>query len=155
MVNVIVPTRVGCYALIESDAGVLLVHWHEVVEGLVYEAWTLPGGGAEWGEQAWQTVLREVHEETGLDIVLGGIVGVDSWYRAEGEHPLAPIVFQRIVFRAHTAGGRLRVEENGTTDDVRWFTRAEIAALDRVSLVDLALAQADALDGTASRPSQE
>lgn len=141
----IVPTRVGCYALLESDAGVLLVHWNEVVDGHRFEGWTLPGGGAEWGEQPWQAVLREVREETGLDAVLTGLVGVDHAYHAEGEHPLAPILFQRIVFRARVAGGALRAEVDGTTDAAAWFTRDEIAGLDRVALVDYALAQADRL----------
>lgn len=148
MGGVIVPTRVGCYALVTSDAGVLLVHWHEVVDGRTYEAWTLPGGGAEWGEQPDETVVREVREETGIDVTPTGLLGVDSAYLADGEHPLAPILFQRIVFRARVDGGALRVEVDGTTDAVAWFTRAEIARLDRVALVDYALAQADALDTT-------
>lgn len=141
-----VPTRVGCYALIESDAGVLLCHWREVVEGEVYQAWTLPGGGNEWGEQAWETVLREVAEETGLEVVLTSLVGIDMIWVAEGEHPLAPLVAQRVVYRARVTGGELRAEAEGTTDDVRWFARDEIAYLDRVDLVDFALAQARSLD---------
>ncbi|WP_299154573.1 NUDIX domain-containing protein [uncultured Tateyamaria sp.] len=32
-------------------------------------AWTLPGGGMEWGEQPHETALRELGEETGLAIL--------------------------------------------------------------------------------------
>ncbi|MCP2266684.1 hypothetical protein ACFQHV_20970 [Promicromonospora thailandica] len=45
----------------------------------------------------------------------------------------------RIVYRARITGGELRVEEDGSTDGVAWHTPAEVAALDRVTLVDVAL----------------
>jgi len=32
-------------------------------------AWVLPGGGVELGETLEQSVIREIHEETGIKIV--------------------------------------------------------------------------------------
>jgi 8-oxo-dGTP pyrophosphatase MutT (NUDIX family) len=34
------------------------------------DAWTLVGGGVEEGENDWQAVLREIHEETGIKAVM-------------------------------------------------------------------------------------
>ena len=33
-----------------------------------YNIWNLPGGGLEKGETPWQGIIREVKEETGLNI---------------------------------------------------------------------------------------
>jgi 8-oxo-dGTP diphosphatase len=43
--------------------------------------WVLPGGGAEAGESPIETALREVREETGLDIELDRMTGV--YYQAD------------------------------------------------------------------------
>ncbi len=57
-------------ALIFDDCGKLLITkrpQHKMLGGL----WELPGGKQEKGETLQQTVVREVKEETGLDIVCG------------------------------------------------------------------------------------
>jgi len=43
-----------------------------------YDLWNLPGGGLEDGETPWQGVIREVKEETGLDVEVEKLLCVYS-----------------------------------------------------------------------------
>lgn len=38
--------------------------------------WSIPGGAVEWGERLEDAVIREVFEETGVAIRIGGFLGV-------------------------------------------------------------------------------
>lgn len=61
----------GAFAIIFDDRGrILLCHRRDM------DAWNLPGGGVESGELPTEAVLREVKEETGLDVEIERLVGV-------------------------------------------------------------------------------
>ena len=140
-------TRLAAYAVIVDDRDrVLLALWNEPEEPL----WTLPGGGVDLHESAEEGAVREVREETGYDVELDGLLGVDTLVHAPEERILASGRWQRnvrVVFRAHVVGGELTKELDGTTDEARWIPLAEVPGLARVDLVDIGLRLRAAADG--------
>jgi 8-oxo-dGTP diphosphatase len=58
--------------VIADDAGRVLLVRHSYGE----LNWEIPGGAGELGESAEQCAVREVHEETGLDVVAERMTGV-------------------------------------------------------------------------------
>lgn len=137
--------RVAAYAVItDDDDRVLLARW----TGGRRFAWTMPGGGLEPGEDPEDAVRREVHEETGYSARVLELLGVHSRViPASRRSPAAdaPLHTVRIVYRAMITGGRLRFEKDGSTDMAGWFAVPELAGLQRVKLVDIALRMAEVL----------
>ena len=68
--------RVAAYAVILRDGAILLSRLSARITP--DELWTLPGGGLDHGEDPRDAVVREVHEETGLDAVVGETARVYS-----------------------------------------------------------------------------
>jgi ADP-ribose pyrophosphatase YjhB (NUDIX family) len=135
--------RVAAYAVIvDDDDRLLLAHWNEGRRA----AWTMPGGGLEPGEDPESAARREVKEETGYRVEIEGLLGIHSRVIPPGRRlrPGAslPLHTLRIVYRARITGGRLRNETGGSTDRAEWFPLAEVRALQRVKLVDIALGMA-------------
>ncbi|WP_324013341.1 NUDIX hydrolase [Microbacterium sp. JZ37] len=136
--------RVAAYAVIVDDAErVLLSRW---IEGSK-PAWTMPGGGMDPGEHPAQTCRREVREETGYEVELGDVIGVDSVViparkRLAGTGDMQAL---RIVYRATITGGSLAYELDGSTDMAEWIPLSRVRSIERVSFVDTALRMAGLL----------
>jgi 8-oxo-dGTP diphosphatase len=128
-------TRLGAYAVIVRDGLVLLALWNEPE----VPTWTLPGGGVELHEALEDGAVREVREETGYDVVLGRLLGVDTRVTPpERRYVPAGDRFQknvRVVYEGTVTGGDLAAEVGGTTDEARWFPLAEVTGLVREPLV--------------------
>jgi 8-oxo-dGTP diphosphatase len=79
------PPIVGVGAVIWNDRGeiVLIRRGQEPRLG----EWSIPGGRLEWGESVRDAIVREVREETGLEVEIAGLIDVvDSVTRdASGE----------------------------------------------------------------------
>ena len=120
------------------DGRVLMDRTHHRDREVFY--W-LPGGGLDPGEDPRDTAVREVLEETGYDVVLGELLGIDSLVIPAAERlsgdTSEPLQGLRIVYRAQVVGGDLRHESSGTTDRAAWFDLSDVDMLDRVDLVDV------------------
>jgi 8-oxo-dGTP diphosphatase len=128
--------RVGAYAVVVESGRMLLPHWRG--DG----RWMLPGGGIDPGEDPADAVVRELLEETGHDVELDGLLGVDSLVVPAADRINAsegPLHWLRVVYRAHVVGGELRDEVDGSTDTAAWFDLDEVPRLSRVELVDVGL----------------
>ena len=68
--NSIVPAVTA--VVIDDDGRILLIHRTD------NDRWALPGGEVELGESVSRAVIREVHEETGIDVEITGLVGIYS-----------------------------------------------------------------------------
>jgi 8-oxo-dGTP pyrophosphatase MutT (NUDIX family) len=119
--NSVVPSVT---AVVCNDAGqILLIHKTD------NNLWALPGGGHDVGETVTQTVVREVKEETGIDVAVEEVSGL---YTDPG-HVMAyddGEVRQQfsICFRARPIGGKLRTSSE--SKEVRWVFPADLNKLD-------------------------
>ena len=121
--------RVAAYAVILRDGEILLSRLSESVTP--DELWTLPGGGLDHGEDPRDAVVREVHEETGLDAVVGETARVYSAHLPgvwrEGRRVDAHAL--RIVYDGWVPVDAPRprvVEVGGSTMEAAWKPIADV-----------------------------
>jgi len=134
-------TRVAAYCVcLDADDRLLLTRLNDVTTRP--GAWTLPGGGLEFGEHPEAGAVRELREETGLDGRIVELLAVDSFHRPDtvvhrGES-FGPHHGIRILYRVEVIGGELRHELPGNSSDMAaWFSRRDLAALDLVDTAQL------------------
>lgn len=92
--------RVRVAAIIVMDDKILLVR-HEKNDRTY---WLLPGGGVEFGETLEQALVRELKEETNLDIVVDRPVMINDSVPPDGHRHVL-----NICFTARVTGGDLSV----------------------------------------------
>ncbi|MFI6334553.1 NUDIX hydrolase [Streptomyces sp. NPDC050535] len=131
--------RVAAYAICVRDGELLLARGYDD-DGT--PEWTLPGGGMDHGEDPYDTVVREVEEETGYVFEATGLLGVDSFRRRVPRRlgVVADHHALRLVYEGRVVGGELRPEVNGSTDLAAWHPLDAVPGLKRVGLVDIGLA---------------
>ncbi|HYB14276.1 MAG TPA: NUDIX domain-containing protein [Streptosporangiaceae bacterium] len=106
-------------AVIRDDKGRLLLvkRGHEPGAGL----WSLPGGRIEPGETDADALVREIHEETGLEIQPGPLLGTVRRPAGDGD------VIDIRDYAATVTGGTLIPGDDAA--DARWVSAADLGSL--------------------------
>ena len=127
-------TRLGSYAIVlDPSERILLCRLatNEPEPG----AWTLPGGGVDFGEHPDDAVVRELREESGLTGTVTALEGVFSHlYQGSPYANGADLHFLGVLYRVQVTGGELTDEVDGSTDRCAWFGRDELRDLRIVSV---------------------
>jgi ADP-ribose pyrophosphatase YjhB (NUDIX family) len=121
--------RLAAYAVCPRGDEMLLARWTS--RDGTRQHWTLPGGKVEHGEDPYDAVVREVEEETGYDVEVEALLGVDSRTPRPEHHNVGVYYLVRIV------GGDLRHETNGSTDRAEWVAWDDVDRRSRSGLVDI------------------
>lgn len=104
-------------AVVREDGAILMVR--ELADG----RWALPGGWADVNQSPRESVVREVHEETGFEVVPKKLAGV--YRRAKTAHPPDwPFDIWLLFFVCEIVGGELRTSYE--TPEVGFFTEAAL-----------------------------
>jgi len=125
--------RIAAYGICVDAAGRLLLA--RAAPSLTLRGrWFLPGGGVQQGEHPTESLRREIEEESGLVVELGPLVDVLSDVRTLPDGVELHTI--RLIYRVASWQGTLRAEVDGTTDDVRWIPRDELATLPLAQYVE-------------------
>jgi 8-oxo-dGTP diphosphatase len=100
---------VAVTALITNDVDEILIQLSP------WRGWEFPGGRVEEGEDLIEALIREVKEETGLDVEVGPLVSVYSNLK------MPTVIFG---FRCKYSSGELRTSEE--TLDFKWCSRDNV-----------------------------
>lgn len=120
-------------AIIEKDNKILLVQENKRhLRGL----WNFPMGKLEPNLNLIDNLIKEVKEESGLDIKPEGLVGI---YQTKGMFGTANVI--RFVFKARVIGGNITDQTDKEIIDVKWFTFKEFDQLPDLKLRFLAMRQ--------------
>lgn len=130
--------RLAAYAVCVQDDRLLLARY---VSPGGERHWTLPGGRVEHAEDPYDAVIREVAEETGYEVEVERLLGVDSrslhvdWGIPGG----AELHSVGIFYRVSVTGGDMRHEVGGSTDLAAWVPVAQVRDLERAVIIDIGL----------------
>jgi 8-oxo-dGTP diphosphatase len=87
--------------------------------------WALPGGRVDPGETVEQTIMREVKEETGLDITIVSKIGE---YHEQGVQEGFEYDYHPACFLVKVVGGEIKKQES-EIEDIKLFSLDAVPAV--------------------------
>lgn len=116
--------RLAVRGLILRDDRLLLVNaWPDGKSDLM----CAPGGGVEPGHSLPDNLIREVHEETGLDIAVGAPVLVNEFHDPDRRFHQVDIYFRCTLLGGDPHGEW--TDPEGIVTERRWVTRDELSRI--------------------------
>jgi len=115
-----IPTTRVSVIVISADKKILLVRHRKGNR----QYWVLPGGRLEYGETFHECAVREMREETGLDVEVDDFV-----YLSEALAPDRSRHIVNIYLTAHVVGGVLQVGDEPVLAGVDYVPMEELARL--------------------------
>ncbi|MBL3666373.1 NUDIX domain-containing protein [Streptomyces sp. M2CJ-2] len=100
---------IGVTGVVRDDQGHVLLLRHRMWPP--ERQWGLPTGYAVAGEEFSETVVREVREETGLEVKAGRLVRLQSGYRLRVE----------VAYEAYIVGGDMKIDSFEILE-AKWFS---------------------------------
>jgi 8-oxo-dGTP diphosphatase len=107
-------------AIIEFPPDMILLIRRDTVPFKGY--WALPGGRAEPSETVEQTIVREVKEETGLDVAVVRKIGE---YHEQGVQGGVEYDYYPTCFLVKVVGGEMR-KQQGEIQDIQLFSLDDV-----------------------------
>ncbi|HEY0964542.1 MAG TPA: transcription antitermination factor NusB [Candidatus Paceibacterota bacterium] len=112
----------GAVVYAEHDGNIYLALVHDI-----FGHWTLSKGKIEENESVEAGAVRELKEETGLDVTLEAELGMNEYVASNPE--LGKVRKQVHYFLASAPYSDIQLEQKGGLDDAKWFKVAEILDL--------------------------
>lgn len=115
---------IGIDAIILNDKDQLLLIKRDKNSKAYPGYWGLVSGKVDWGEEIEEAVVREVKEETNLDIEEPIFVG--KYYDKKGRHPTKTMICLPHICKV--TGGELIAGSDA--EDAKWFGFNEVKNMD-------------------------
>jgi len=118
--------KVGCSVILFDESGATILLQQRTDNG----RWSLPGGGMDPGESAEECCVREIKEETGLDIEVVRLVGIYTTphrittYADGNRWQLVALHFEGVI-----TGGTMEITD-GESHEQRFIPITELANYD-------------------------
>lgn len=93
--------------------------------------WYIPGGGWEAErENILECAVREVKEETGLDVNIGRLLYVQEFHASADRIIFEPFFLATVEGSADLDANHVDTDPDGSVGEARWFTKEELGAVD-------------------------
>lgn len=117
--------QVGVGGVVVADGRALLIRRGKAP---LLGEWSIPGGTVESGETLEQALVREMAEETGLDVAPAQLLTVFDRIDREGDQVVFHYVIVDYLCRCLSAPATARAGSDAL--EVRWVPVAELESLD-------------------------